>query len=54
MDQYSTDLQKLINEHGVNVYRTDTSILKAQLESWDKTLKRLNRDEFFKRIVDSL
>ena len=32
MDQYSKDLQKLINEHGVNVYRTAQSIMDAQLE----------------------
>jgi TRAP-type mannitol/chloroaromatic compound transport system substrate-binding protein len=53
MDIYSTDLQKLINEHGVNVYRTETSIMKAQLESWDTVLDRLNQDPFFKRVVDS-
>lgn len=53
MDIYSADLQKLINEHGVNVYRTDDSIMAAQLESWDKVLERLNQDEFFKKVVDS-
>ncbi len=53
MDVYSTDLQKLMNEHGVNVYRTDKSILNAQLASWDKVLKRLNKDPFFKKVVDS-
>ncbi len=53
MDQYSKDLQKLINESGVNVYRTETSIMKAQLDSWDKTLERLNKDPFFKKVVDS-
>ena len=53
MDQYSKDLQKLISESGVNVYRTAPSIMKAQLESWDKVLKRLNKDPFFKKVVDS-
>ncbi len=53
MDQYSKDLQKLINEHDVNVYRTETSIMKAQLDSWDKVLERLNKDPFFKKVVDS-
>ncbi len=53
MDVYSTDLQKLINEHGVNVYRTAQSIMNAQLESWDKVLTRLNKDPFFKKVVDS-
>ncbi|HAD85762.1 MAG TPA: C4-dicarboxylate ABC transporter [Rhodospirillaceae bacterium] len=53
MDQYSKDLQKLINEDKVNVYRTSSTILQAQLDSWDKVLKRLNKDAFFKKIVDS-
>ena len=53
MDQYSKDLQKLINEDKVNVYRTSEGILKAQLASWDKVLDRLNKDGFFKKIVDS-
>jgi len=53
MDRYSSDLQKLINENGVNVYRTDASIMKAQLASWDKTLDRLNKDPFFKKVVES-
>jgi len=53
MDVYSKDLQKLIHKDKVNVYRTDESILKAQLESWDDVLKKLNKDPFFKKIVDS-
>ena len=53
MDTYSKDLQKLINEDGVNVYRTDVSIMKAQLDSWDKVLEGLNKDPFFKKVVDS-
>jgi TRAP-type mannitol/chloroaromatic compound transport system substrate-binding protein len=53
MDKYSADLQKLINKDKVNVYRTDASILKAQLDSWDKVLEKLNQDAFFKKVVDS-
>ena len=53
MDNYSRDLQKLINESGVNVYRTPESIMQAQLASWDKTLEALNEDPFFKRVVES-
>ena len=53
MDHYSSDLQKLIKDHGVNVYRTDESIMKAQLASWDKVLEKLNEDPFFKKVVDS-
>ncbi len=53
MDVYSKDLQKLINEHGVNVYRTAQSIMNAQLDSWDKVLAKLTKDPFFKKVVDS-
>jgi TRAP-type mannitol/chloroaromatic compound transport system substrate-binding protein len=53
MDKYSADLQALITKHKVNVNRTDVSIMKAQLESWDKVLERLNQDAFFKKVVDS-
>ncbi|HSM39501.1 MAG TPA: TRAP transporter substrate-binding protein [Afifellaceae bacterium] len=53
MDRYSADLQTLINDDGVNVYRTDESIMKAQLASWDKVLEGLMEDTTFKKIVDS-
>ena len=53
MDKYSADLQKLINKDKVNVYRTDVSIMKEQLKSWDAVLQRLNADAFFKKVVDS-
>ena len=53
MDAYSTDLRKLIDEHGVNVYRTAEAIFKAQLDSWDKVLGRLNKDPFFRKVADS-
>jgi TRAP-type mannitol/chloroaromatic compound transport system substrate-binding protein len=53
MDVYSKDLQTLINDDGVNVYRTPTSVMKAQLDSWDEVLGGLLKDEFFKKIVDS-
>jgi len=53
MDRYSTDLQTLINDDGVNVYRTDESILKAELDAWDKVLVPLMEDSFFSRVVDS-
>ncbi|MEK9683764.1 MAG: TRAP transporter substrate-binding protein [Rhodospirillaceae bacterium] len=53
MDSYSKDLQELINKDKVNVYRTDPSIMKAQLGSWDKVLAKLNKDPFFKKVVDS-
>ncbi|MGE0500986.1 MAG: TRAP transporter substrate-binding protein [Rhizobiaceae bacterium] len=53
MHQYSSDLQKLINEHGVNVKRTPDSVLAAQLEAWDKILPPLMEDAYFAKVVDS-
>lgn len=53
MDRYSADLQTLVNEDGINVHRTPTSIMEAQLESWDKVLEDLNQDEFFARVTQS-
>jgi TRAP-type mannitol/chloroaromatic compound transport system substrate-binding protein len=53
MDKYSADLQGLINEDGVNVYRTDESIMQAQLDSWDVVLEDLMGDEYFAKVVES-
>ncbi len=53
MDSYSKDLQRLINEDGVNVYRTPLDIMEAQLDSWDNVLEKLMQDEFFKKVVES-
>jgi TRAP-type mannitol/chloroaromatic compound transport system substrate-binding protein len=53
MDQYSKDLQRLINEFGVSVRRTDQSILDAQLKSWDTVLAKLEKDPFFAKVVKS-
>ena len=53
MDNYSRDLQKIIKDDGVNVYRTPQSVMDAQLKSWDKVLEKLNKDPFFKKVVDS-
>ena len=54
IDQYSTDLQKLQSEHGVNVHRTPQEILDAQLEAWDRTDPRRSRqDPFIKKVLDS-
>ena len=53
MDRYSADLQTLINEDGVNVYRTPDDIMQAQLESWDTVLEALVEDEYFAKVVDS-
>jgi TRAP-type mannitol/chloroaromatic compound transport system substrate-binding protein len=53
MDRYSNDLQTLTKKDGVKVYRTPESVMSAQLESWDKVLDGLNKDPFFKKVVDS-
>ena len=52
-DLYSQDLQMLINKAGVNVYRTPDSVLKDQLNAWDQILPELEKDPFFKKVVDS-
>ncbi len=52
-DQYSKDLQWLKNEAGVKLYRTPKSVMKAQLEAWDKLLPGLEKDPFFKKVVKS-
>lgn len=52
-DRHSKDLELLIKEDGVNVYRTPQSIMDEQLKSWDKVLVDLMKDPFFKKVVDS-
>ena len=52
-DQYSKDLQWLKDEAGVKLYRTPTSVMKAQLEAWDKLMPDLEKDPFFKKVVKS-
>ena len=53
MENYSTDLQGLINEDGVNVQRTPDSILEAQLQAWDQVVEGLVSDDIFRRIIES-
>jgi TRAP-type mannitol/chloroaromatic compound transport system substrate-binding protein len=50
---YSADLQKLINEHGVKVYKTPDSVFDAQLAAWDKITPELTKDPFFAKVVES-
>jgi len=52
-DQYSRDLQWLKNKAGVGIYRTPTSVMKAQLDAWDKILPGLEKDPFFAKVVKS-
>ncbi len=53
IDRHSKDLELLMTEDGVNVYRTPQSIMDEQLKSWDKVLVDLMKDPFFKKVVDS-
>jgi TRAP-type mannitol/chloroaromatic compound transport system substrate-binding protein len=54
MDNYSRDLQDLINKHKVKVIRTPRSIFVEQLKAWDKLTDRLSKeDPFFAKVVAS-
>jgi len=53
MDRYSNDLQGLMNDHDVKVSRTPPAIMQAQLDSWDKVLKKFEKDPFFNKVVKS-
>jgi TRAP-type mannitol/chloroaromatic compound transport system substrate-binding protein len=52
-DQYSRDLQWLKDTAKVKLYRTPTSVMKKQLEAWDKLMPDLEKDPFFKKVVAS-
>jgi TRAP-type mannitol/chloroaromatic compound transport system substrate-binding protein len=53
LDAYSSDLQKLQNEHGVKVVRTSKEILDAQLQAWDAIIPELEADPYMKKVLDS-
>ena len=53
IDRYSRDLDKLITEDGVEVYRTPQSVMDEQLKAWDSVLAQLMKDPFFKKVVNS-
>ncbi|KZD01562.1 TRAP transporter substrate-binding protein [Oceanibaculum pacificum] len=53
MHQYSMDLDKLQKESGVKAIRTPDSVLKSQLEAWDKILPPLMKDAYFAKVVES-
>jgi len=52
-DRYSADLLWLRDSAGVKLYRTPTSVMKAELDAWDKILPNLEKDPFFKKVVKS-
>jgi TRAP-type mannitol/chloroaromatic compound transport system substrate-binding protein len=54
MDNYSRDLQELINKHKVKVIRTPKSIMAEQLKAWDVLTPKLSsEDPFFAKVVES-
>ena len=54
MDNYSRDLQELINKHKVSVRRTPKAVFQEQLKAWDIVNKKLqDEDPFFKKVVES-
>ena len=44
MDQYSKDLQELIDKDKVNVLRTPQSVFDAQIKAWDGLIATLGKD----------
>jgi TRAP-type mannitol/chloroaromatic compound transport system substrate-binding protein len=54
IDNYSRDLQLLIDKHKVKVIRTPKSIMAEQLKAWDVLTDRLSKaDPFFAKVVAS-
>ena len=54
LDQYPQDLQALIHKDGVHVFRTSSSILKAQLAAWDKVVAKYSAEvPEFKAVCDA-
>jgi len=52
LDRYSKDLEA-IRGRGVAVKPTPESVLKAQLEAWNKVIEEFSKDAFFKKVIDS-
>jgi TRAP-type mannitol/chloroaromatic compound transport system substrate-binding protein len=54
MDNYSRDLQILIDKHKVKVIRTPRAVFQEQLKAWDViTPKLMKEDPFFAKVVES-
>jgi TRAP-type mannitol/chloroaromatic compound transport system substrate-binding protein len=53
MDQYSKDLQELIDKDKVNVLRTPQDVFDAQIKAWDGLIATLGNDPFMKKVMDS-
>ncbi|MGE0312139.1 MAG: TRAP transporter substrate-binding protein [Lautropia sp.] len=54
MENYSKDLQKLVEKDKVNVIRTPKDVFTEQLKAWDVLTKKLSdEDPFFAKVVES-
>jgi TRAP-type mannitol/chloroaromatic compound transport system substrate-binding protein len=53
MNQYSKDLQELIDKDKVNVIRTPQSVFDAQIKAWDGLIATLGNDPFMKKVMES-
>ena len=53
LDNYSADLVKLQDVHGVTVHRTSKEILDAELVAWDELIVELEEDPYMERVLDS-
>ena len=53
MNQYSKDLQELIDKEKVNVLRTPQDVFDAEIKAWDGLIATLGQDPFMKKVMDS-
>jgi TRAP-type mannitol/chloroaromatic compound transport system substrate-binding protein len=53
MDQYSKDLQELIDKDKINVLRTPQSVFDTQIKAWDGLIATLGQDAFMKKVMES-
>jgi TRAP-type mannitol/chloroaromatic compound transport system substrate-binding protein len=54
IDRYSKDYFEMQEKQGVKFYKTPDSILRAQLESWDKVIeKKAAENPMFKKVLES-
>jgi TRAP-type mannitol/chloroaromatic compound transport system substrate-binding protein len=53
MNQYSKDLQELIDKEKVNVLRTPQDVFDAEIKAWDGLIATLDKDPFMKKVMDS-
>ncbi len=52
LDRYSKDLEA-IRGRSVQIKKTPDSVLKVQLEAWNKVIEEFSKDPFFKKVIDS-